>query len=136
MRPSFHPEGWNNVSVNIEKETSMETQPWTINGRCPKNSIPIIRTRREDIIRAKSIERYGKKDFHIHQPQQANRNINHEVYINKILKFFIFYIDIHFFFFLNVCDYTACSNYSEREISWCQSTSKCMEAFRTNYKRV
>ncbi|KAF8107492.1 hypothetical protein N665_0120s0017 [Sinapis alba] len=78
MRPSFHPEEWNNVSSKIEKESSMESQLWTINGRCPKNSIPIIRTRREDILRAKSIERYGKKDFHIHQPQQANRTINHE----------------------------------------------------------
>ncbi|KAF8046643.1 hypothetical protein N665_3558s0002 [Sinapis alba] len=54
MRPSFHPEEWNNVSSKIEKESSMESQLWTTNGRCPKNSIPIIRTRREDILRAKS----------------------------------------------------------------------------------
>jgi hypothetical protein len=36
-------------------------QPWHQNGKCPKNTIPIRRTKEEDAIRGTSIRRYGKK---------------------------------------------------------------------------
>ncbi|CAL9243471.1 unnamed protein product [Arabidopsis halleri] len=85
MRPSSYPEEWNNLSSNSKEQSSMVTQLWTINGKCPKNSIPIIRTRREDILRAKSIERYGKKDLNnIHQLKQENATGYHEYAIIKV----------------------------------------------------
>ncbi|XP_078429954.1 protein neprosin-like [Wolffia australiana] len=64
MRPSFYPEG-----LNLERETRVEseerassiTQLWHLNGRCPENTIPIRRTREEDLLRASSVKRYGRK---------------------------------------------------------------------------
>ncbi|XP_037419456.1 uncharacterized protein LOC119284436 [Triticum dicoccoides] len=37
------------------------TQTWHQNGKCPENTIPIRRTNEEDVLRASSIKRYGKK---------------------------------------------------------------------------
>lgn len=83
MRPSSYPEGWKNKSSYIKKQNMM-TQLWTINGKCPKNSIPIRRTRREDILRTESIERYGRKDpNNIYQSNPTNstrKNARHEVH--------------------------------------------------------
>lgn len=96
MEPSSYPEGWNNVSSNIEEQSV--TQWWTINGRCPKNSISIRRTRKEDILRAKSIEKYGKKDMKSspqHEPSNSTSNFyTHEVplYHLKALESYIIYI--------------------------------------------
>lgn len=90
MRPSVYPEGWNKVSLKNEKQSSMVTQLWTTKGRCPKNTVPIRRTRREDILRAESIERFGKKNPNmIHDPSKpanpsARNALNgtHSVHIN------------------------------------------------------
>ncbi|KAM4082520.1 hypothetical protein ACJW30_11G180800 [Castanea mollissima] len=53
MRPSSHPEGLsfdegNNVSSNSKSEI---TQPWHLNGSCPKGTIP-IRTNEKDLLKA------------------------------------------------------------------------------------
>ncbi|EOA32466.1 hypothetical protein CARUB_v10015743mg [Capsella rubella] len=89
MRPNFYPKGWTNKYSNNKKQ-NMVAQLWTINGICPKNSIPIRRTRKEDILRAKSIEEYGKKDpndfLHhkpINQPRRANET--HEYAIIRVV---------------------------------------------------
>ncbi|EOA25138.1 hypothetical protein CARUB_v10018447mg [Capsella rubella] len=78
MRPSSYPEGWTNKYSNNKKQ-NMVAQLWTINGICPKDSIPIRRTRKEDILRAKSIEKYGKKEPNnmfsrksVNQPRQSD----------------------------------------------------------------
>ncbi|CAN8288632.1 unnamed protein product [Cochlearia groenlandica] len=60
MRPSSYLEKSNHESSNKEKQ-DMVTQLWTINGKCPKNSIPIRRTKKEDILRVGSIKQYMKK---------------------------------------------------------------------------
>ncbi|VYS52833.1 unnamed protein product [Arabidopsis thaliana] len=87
MRPSSYPEGWSNKDSDNEKH-KMVPQLWTINGKCPKNSIPIRRTRKEDILRAKSIERFGKKDpnnIHQHKPTNpTNNDGTHEYAILKV----------------------------------------------------
>ncbi|ESQ47261.1 hypothetical protein EUTSA_v10027787mg [Eutrema salsugineum] len=90
MRPSSYPEGWANELSDTKKQ-SMVAQLWTINGKCPKNSIPIRRTKREDILRAKSIEIFGKKDPNsIPQLKKENSPGNrstHEVHIyHSIIK--------------------------------------------------
>lgn len=83
MRPNSYPKEWNKESSDTEKQSTV-TQLWTINGKCPKNSIPIRRTRREDILRTKSIQRYGKKNLNIiyhHKPSNSTSNSIHEVHI-------------------------------------------------------
>ncbi|KAF5777054.1 putative neprosin [Helianthus annuus] len=68
MRPIYHPNpvGDNKVSsmVNATADThssSSITQLWHANGKCPKGTIPIRRTKKEDILRASSVDSYGKK---------------------------------------------------------------------------
>lgn len=59
MRPSYHPGGlYGDKSNNV---TNTFTQTWHQNGKCPENTIPIRRTKEEDILRASSIRKYGKK---------------------------------------------------------------------------
>ncbi|CAL4990184.1 unnamed protein product [Urochloa decumbens] len=58
MRPSYHPGALYNGS-NIAPHPI--TQTWYQNGKCPENTVPIRRTREEDVLRASSVERYGKK---------------------------------------------------------------------------
>ncbi|KAJ4892289.1 hypothetical protein Rs2_32037 [Raphanus sativus] len=57
MRPSFIPES---TSTYTKKKINA-TQAWNKNGRCPKNTVPIRRIKKEDILRSKSIENFGKK---------------------------------------------------------------------------
>nr|XP_023905951.1 uncharacterized protein LOC112017729 isoform X1 [Quercus suber] len=66
MRPSSYPKGFsfdesNSVSSNSEPKF---TQPWHLNGRCPEGTIPIRRTKEEDLLRAGSAANYGRKKHH------------------------------------------------------------------------
>ena len=66
MRPGSHPEGLsydesNYVSSNSKPEI---TQLWHLNGRCPGGTIPIRRTKEEDLLRASSAANYGRKKHH------------------------------------------------------------------------
>ncbi|CAM0878670.1 unnamed protein product [Alopecurus aequalis] len=58
MRPSIHPRGLYDDS-NIAPHPM--TQTWHQNGKCPENTVPIRRTKEEDVMRAISVERYGRK---------------------------------------------------------------------------
>ncbi|XP_038977989.1 uncharacterized protein LOC113461047 [Phoenix dactylifera] len=65
MRQSFHPLGLDDENeVASKMETSSIRQLWHQNGRCPKDTIPIRRTKKDDVMRASSVERYGKKRHH------------------------------------------------------------------------
>ena len=62
----FLPKGFsfdeiNDVSSNSEPEF---TQPWHLNGRCPEGTIPIRRTKEEDLLRAGSVANFGRKKYH------------------------------------------------------------------------
>ncbi|KAJ4889752.1 hypothetical protein Rs2_29500 [Raphanus sativus] len=57
MRPGFIPES---TSTYTKKKIN-PTQAWNKNGRCPENTVPIRRIKREDILRSKSIENFGRK---------------------------------------------------------------------------
>ncbi|KAG2326142.1 hypothetical protein Bca52824_008870 [Brassica carinata] len=57
MRPNFIPKS---TSMYTKTKTKA-TQVCHKNGRCPENTVPIRRTKKEDIIRSKSIESFGKK---------------------------------------------------------------------------
>ncbi|XP_050281542.1 uncharacterized protein LOC126722433 [Quercus robur] len=75
MRPSSYPEGFsfdeiNDVSSNSEPEFA---QPWHLNGRCPEGTIPIRRTKEEDLLRAGSVANFGRKKYHTIPNAQASR---------------------------------------------------------------
>ncbi|PKA57427.1 hypothetical protein AXF42_Ash013615 [Apostasia shenzhenica] len=70
VRPFFHPEGLydgNKVASKSNGFTHQKnysrpiSQLWHQSGRCPENTIPIRRTKKEDILRARSMERFGRK---------------------------------------------------------------------------
>ncbi|XP_010923368.1 protein neprosin-like [Elaeis guineensis] len=62
MRPSFHPLGLHDDNkVASKMETKSIPQIWHQNGRCPEDTIPIRRNKKGDVLRASSVERYGKK---------------------------------------------------------------------------
>eukprot|EP00268_Persea_americana_P034224 TRINITY_DN3386_c1_g1_i1.p1 TRINITY_DN3386_c1_g1~~TRINITY_DN3386_c1_g1_i1.p1 ORF type:complete len:417 (+),score=80.08 TRINITY_DN3386_c1_g1_i1:183-1433(+) len=84
MRPTFHPEGLfdeSKVSSNAgeKKKSSDISQLWHLNGRCPEDTIPIRRTKGDDILRASSVKRYGRKKHRtIPQPRSADPNLASE----------------------------------------------------------
>ncbi|XP_027919114.1 uncharacterized protein LOC114177786 isoform X2 [Vigna unguiculata] len=79
-RPSFHPEGLfdeNKVSENPKAKVHIPiSQAWHANGRCPEDTIPIRRTKEEDVLRASSVRRYGrKKHIAIPKPRSAEPDL-------------------------------------------------------------
>ncbi|XP_010545140.1 PREDICTED: uncharacterized protein LOC104817588 [Tarenaya hassleriana] len=60
MRPNALPKTHSKHVDSDRKMDAMWNQLWNENGRCPKNTIPIIRTTREDLIREASLP---KKKF-------------------------------------------------------------------------
>ncbi|KAK1388566.1 hypothetical protein POM88_016744 [Heracleum sosnowskyi] len=82
MRPSYHPEGLFDES-KMSTESSEKAQPmsqlWHMNGRCPQDTIPVRRTKKDDILRASSVKRYGKKKHRsIPKPQSADPDLVNE----------------------------------------------------------
>ncbi|KAJ6303209.1 hypothetical protein OIU77_017149 [Salix suchowensis] len=68
-RPNFHPDGTKfeeskRVSGQKARSSKPITQLWHLKGRCPEGTIPIRRTKKDDILRAKSIERFGQEEAH------------------------------------------------------------------------
>nr|POF20256.1 hypothetical protein CFP56_48221 [Quercus suber] len=77
MRPSSYPEGFsfdeiNDISANSEPKF---TQPWHLNGRCPEGTIPIRRTKEEDLLRAGSVANFGRKKY-----PHAQKNVDPDVH--------------------------------------------------------
>ncbi|TVU26695.1 hypothetical protein EJB05_29251, partial [Eragrostis curvula] len=58
MRPSYYLGGLSNKS-NITSHPISQT--WHQNGKCPENTIPIRRTKEQDVLRSSSVSSYGKK---------------------------------------------------------------------------
>lgn len=86
MQPSYHPKGQYGDS-NIASHAIPQT--WNKNGKCPNNTIPIRRIKEEDVLRASSINLYGKKRPesipNIHPPV-SNVTSGHQVCQNIIQK--------------------------------------------------
>ncbi|PKA49338.1 hypothetical protein AXF42_Ash014240 [Apostasia shenzhenica] len=83
LRPAFHPEGLYDeskvASEPSEKKPSTISQLWHQNGRCPEGTVPIRRTRVEDVFRASSVKRYGrKKPRAIPKPRSADPDLINE----------------------------------------------------------
>ncbi|EPS73115.1 hypothetical protein M569_01641, partial [Genlisea aurea] len=83
MQPSYHPEGLyddaeNTMQHHVDAADSI-TQLWHINGRCPVDTVPIRRTKKEDVLRATSVRRYGKKKHRsVPKPRSANPDLVNE----------------------------------------------------------
>lgn len=73
---------------NPRNSESENFQLWSISGEsCPEGTIPIRRTREEDILRANSVRRFGRKARRVRRDSTGN---GHEVSLcqkKKILKF-------------------------------------------------
>ncbi|XVF14730.1 hypothetical protein REPUB_Repub09cG0087000 [Reevesia pubescens] len=73
MTPNFHPEGVFVSSKMKQGSSRTITQPWHLNGRCPEGTIPVRRTKKDDLLRASSIKAFGKKKHKtIPQPRSAD----------------------------------------------------------------
>lgn len=79
MRPNYHPEGlYDDNKVNTESKERENTikQLWHVNGLCPEDTIPIRRTKEDDVLRASSVKRYGKKKHtSIPKPKSADPDL-------------------------------------------------------------
>ncbi|KAJ0028314.1 hypothetical protein Pint_36146 [Pistacia integerrima] len=62
MKPTYDPQG---DYVTNEEKAKGKSEPiaqlWHLKGRCPEGTIPIRRTKMDDLLRAGSIENFGKK---------------------------------------------------------------------------
>ncbi|KAH0969008.1 hypothetical protein GBA52_029129 [Prunus armeniaca] len=54
MRPSSHVQ-------NDHNSSQLVSQIWQRSGSCPDGTIPIRRIRKQDVLRATSLENFGKK---------------------------------------------------------------------------
>ncbi|KAM4088072.1 hypothetical protein ACB094_07G043800 [Castanea mollissima] len=82
MRPSFHPERLSFDDVSSKSESEI-TQLWHLNGRCPEETIPIRRTKEEDLLRANSVANYGRNKY----PQFDTTNTNKTAFLESALVF-------------------------------------------------
>ncbi|XP_042384476.1 uncharacterized protein LOC121976397 isoform X2 [Zingiber officinale] len=78
MRPNFHPEKLLDDGKATSQKEAM-VQQWHQNGRCPEDTIPIRRTTMNDVLRASSVKRYGrKKHKNIPNPLSFDPNLLNE----------------------------------------------------------
>lgn len=99
MRPSFHPEGLfdeNKVAEKASEKPKPINQLWHVNGKCPEGTIPIRRTKHEDVLRASSVKRYGRKKHRSTpipprsaEPDLINQS-GHQVIIVFLLLLYLF----------------------------------------------
>ncbi|KAK4564471.1 hypothetical protein RGQ29_006508 [Quercus rubra] len=82
MRPSFHPEGLSFDDVSSKSESQI-TQLWHLNGRCPEETIPIRRTKEEDLLRASSVSNYGRNKY----PQFDTMDTNKTAFLENAIVF-------------------------------------------------
>lgn len=82
MRPSYHPEGLfdeDKMATRSKESTNPITQLWHMNGRCPEDTIPIRRTKKDDVLRASSVKKYGKKKHKaIPKPRSTDPDLTNE----------------------------------------------------------
>ncbi|KAL8529030.1 hypothetical protein ACS0TY_006482 [Phlomoides rotata] len=78
-RPDYNPDGLfveKKMSREPNERTNSITQLWHMNGKCPADTIPIRRTKKDDVLRASSVKRYGKKKHRsIPKPRSAEPDL-------------------------------------------------------------
>ncbi|KAK1285922.1 hypothetical protein QJS10_CPB20g00472 [Acorus calamus] len=58
MKPLSYPKGFEHAKNIVKSELH---QPWHLNGTCPEGTIPIRRIQKSDLMRAASLENFGRK---------------------------------------------------------------------------
>jgi hypothetical protein len=78
MRPNYHPDGLYDESKSGGGGEKPMVQLWHQGGRCPEDTVPIRRTKRDDLLRASSMRRYGKKRHPAPNPMSVDPNLLNE----------------------------------------------------------
>ncbi|KAM3685986.1 hypothetical protein ACJW31_11G162100 [Castanea mollissima] len=79
----------NNVFSNSKP---IITQPWHLNGRCPEGSIPIRRTKEEDLLRASTVANYGRKKYDmIPDDDFSTHGVYYELYSDYETRLFTYW---------------------------------------------
>ncbi|MCI40609.1 hypothetical protein A2U01_0061842, partial [Trifolium medium] len=66
----------NKFDENKAKSSTPINQLWHANGMCSEGTIPIRRTKEEDVLRASSVKRYGRKKHRsIPKPRSADPDL-------------------------------------------------------------
>ncbi|XP_057821006.1 protein neprosin [Cryptomeria japonica] len=68
MKPNGIPDGLFKTGKAARSNGPAMPQLWHANGRCPSGTVPIRRTHKQDILRAKSIESFGRKKNQVSRP--------------------------------------------------------------------
>ncbi|XP_051207468.1 protein neprosin isoform X1 [Lolium perenne] len=82
LRPAYHPEGLYDdaksslASDNGDKKPML--QLWHQNGRCKEGTVPIRRTKKEDLFRVSSMRRYGRKQHPAPNPMSVDLTMLNE----------------------------------------------------------
>ncbi|KEH35868.1 putative neprosin [Medicago truncatula] len=64
-------------SMGVTSNTSSDVfQTWTKSGSCPEETVPIRRIRKEDLLRAVSLDRFGQKPLELFVNTTYNTNLN------------------------------------------------------------
>jgi hypothetical protein len=112
MHPSYQ-QGGPYDDFNIA--THSISQTWHQKGKCPENTIPIRRTKEEDVLRASSFRRYGKKtprsmptNFIVNDPEANNVTIGHLVQ-NSIQEPLSYNLLVLLIIFLEITHLTLCA---------------------------
>ncbi|XP_057869008.2 protein neprosin [Cryptomeria japonica] len=66
--------------MNITGFAIDNAQSWHVNGECPEGTIPVRRTSVEDLMRAKSLQHYGKKDVIANSHEYALVSVDGKYY--------------------------------------------------------
>ncbi|XP_017428932.1 uncharacterized protein LOC108337005 [Vigna angularis] len=85
--------GKNSKSGKMMNESlSVTSQVWQKSGKCPKGTIAVRRIRKRELLKAHSIEEYGRKkpSFSHHQHGQVNKNLDSFVQLKNHSKAILF----------------------------------------------
>jgi hypothetical protein len=79
MRPNYHPEGlFDESKTSSSSGERPMVQLWHQNGMCPEGTVPIRRTKKDDLLRASSMRRYGRKRHTTANPMSVNPTMLNE----------------------------------------------------------
>ena len=79
FRPAYHPEGlYDDAKSSIGSNNAGQKpmiQTWHGNGTCLEGTVPIRRTKKDDLLRASSMRRYGRKRHTVPNPLSVDPNM-------------------------------------------------------------
>ncbi|KAM7272511.1 hypothetical protein ACFE04_027174 [Oxalis oulophora] len=86
LSPKYDPTTMKGQKTNNDEVPEPFTQLWQLNGTCPQGTIPITRTKKSDLLRADSLETFGKKPnvTDLRQRFPKNQQSEYEYAIAKV----------------------------------------------------